>query len=387
MKWLISLVLIVALAVAAATAARMNAGYLLFVYPPYRVEMSLPFAVAALVLGFFAAYALLRLAVSTLGLPEKVRVYRTRRSRNRARNAMEQAITAYFEGHYRRAERLAGVALKLRESPTVSGILAARAAHEQRNYEARDNYLKTVDAVAPEDSLLKLITEAEFLLEERRASEALEVLNRARVRSPKNPAIPRLEMRAHTLAKNWEQVLESANRLGKQKEMDSTQLEPVRLLALKENLKLKGHDAQTLKEQWKRIAAADRTDPEIAAAAARAFADSEMGEEARQIVERALDKQWNAELVTLYGEISAEDPLKQIERAEAWLHERPGDANLLMTLGKLCTRERLWGKAQSYLEASISVEPSRAAHAAYAKLMERMGKPELALTYNRRRTG
>ena len=40
--------------------------------------------------------------------------------------------------------------------------------------------------------------------------------------------------------------------------------------------------------------------------------------------------------------------------------------------------EQLWGKAQSYLEASLSEEPSRSAHVALAQLFDRTDKPEEA---------
>ncbi|HEX7234993.1 MAG TPA: hypothetical protein VF243_06975, partial [Nitrosospira sp.] len=38
----------------------------------------------------------------------------------------------------------------------------------------------------------------------------------------------------------------------------------------------------------------------------------------------------------------------------------------------------LWGKAQSYLEASLSVEPGYAGHLALGRLNEKLGQPELA---------
>ena len=52
------------------------------------------------------------------------------------------------------------------------------------------------------------------------------------------------------------------------------------------------------------------------------------------------------------------------------------DATLLLTLGKLCARQGLWGKAQSYLEASIAVEPSWPAQLALAQLHEKLGNTE-----------
>jgi HemY protein len=52
----------------------------------------------------------------------------------------------------------------------------------------------------------------------------------------------------------------------------------------------------------------------------------------------------------------------------------PNDADLLETLGKLCVRLQLWGKAESYYEASLSIEPSATRHLALANLLEQKGQ-------------
>jgi HemY protein len=76
--------------------------------------------------------------------------------------------------------------------------------------------------------------------------------------------------------------------------------------------------------------------------------------------------------------------VKQIENAERWLNRHSRDAVLLLTLGKLCGRQKLWGKAQSYLEASLSVEASSDGHHALAQLLERLDKPEDAARHYKR---
>jgi HemY protein len=57
------------------------------------------------------------------------------------------------------------------------------------------------------------------------------------------------------------------------------------------------------------------------------------------------------------------------------------DAGLLLALGKLCFQQKLWGKAQSYLEASNSITPSHAAYTALGLLAERMGNADEAFKY------
>ncbi|MGH8711248.1 MAG: hypothetical protein ACREVA_08020, partial [Burkholderiales bacterium] len=79
-----------------------------------------------------------------------------------------------------------------------------------------------------------------------------------------------------------------------------------------------------------------------------------------------------------------QNTLKQIERAETRLFDHPDDACLLLTLGKLCAHQGLWGKAQSYLEASISVEPTVTAHRELAKLHEKIGQSEAADVHYRK---
>jgi HemY protein len=124
MKYLFRFLGLVVVAVIVGVAGKFNTGYVQLVYAPYRVEMSLSFAVVAATLGFFALYTVIRLAVAALGLPSQVRAYRLRRQRNRGRSSLHQALSAFFEGNYARAEKLAAQALKLRESPGVSAVIA-----------------------------------------------------------------------------------------------------------------------------------------------------------------------------------------------------------------------------------------------------------------------
>jgi HemY protein len=83
-RWLVTFVVVAGLAVAFALAARYGDGYALFVYPPWRIEISLTlFLLAALAL-FAVLYGLLRLASHTARLPQQVAAFR-RRARNGTR--------------------------------------------------------------------------------------------------------------------------------------------------------------------------------------------------------------------------------------------------------------------------------------------------------------
>jgi len=92
----------------------------------------------------------------------------------------------------------------------------------------------------------------------------------------------------------------------------------------------------------------------------------------------SLTKNWDSDLVGLLGDCESHDPIKQLQQAEYWLTQHEGDANLLLALGRMCIRQRLWGKAESYLEASISVTPSAQAHFMLASMLETRGEHQRA---------
>jgi HemY protein len=121
----------------------------------------------------------------------------------------------------------------------------------------------------------------------------------------------------------------------------------------------------------------------VALAAARGFIALGACGEAHRIIEQALAANWESELVRLYAECDGGDTLRRIERAEEWLKAYPADAVLLLTLGRLCAEQGLWGKAQSYLEASVAIEPTHSAHLALARLQEQLGNAEAARRHDR----
>ena len=150
------------------------------------------------------------------------------------------------------------------------------------------------------------------------------------------------------------------------------------------NLNRKAQDAQALAAYWKTLPAEMRADPAVAATAARYHLALGASAEAQSIIEQALERDWSSTLVALYGDAAGADALPQIERAEKWLRGHARDPALLLALGKLCMRQELWGKAQSYIEASLALEPTHDGHMTLAALMERLGKPQEAILHFRR---
>ena len=98
MRSLFWLLAVFAAAVAFVVLGRVESGYALFIYPPYRVETSLLFFAVVLAALFIGLYALVRLSGHALALPATVRAYRARRRSERANAALAAALQAYYEG-------------------------------------------------------------------------------------------------------------------------------------------------------------------------------------------------------------------------------------------------------------------------------------------------
>jgi HemY protein len=384
LKGLFWILALFGLAVGFSIAGKYDPGYVLLVYPPFRIELSLLLFVMALLGAFVVTYGVARLAVNTLQLPQHVRAFRQRQREEKARTVLLDAVVAYFEGRYGKAEKAAAEALDLGEFPALSAILAARAAHESKAYERRDGYMAAAESARPEQAVLRLMTQAELLTDQRRYQEALTVLKALNQIAPRYLAAQKLELKVQQQLRNWDQVLGLVTQLEKREALEPAQAEQFKISAHVENFKKRTLAGEDLKGYWHKMPAADRLNSKISLAAARHFMTLGDHQLAAEIIEQSLDKQWDSNLVRLYGDCHGKDGVKQIERAERWLLTHPRDAGLLLALGRLCDKQRLWGKAQSYLEACVSVSPDSEAHIALAQHLEKIDKYDEACKHYRK---
>jgi len=392
MKSLFWLLAVFAAAVGLVMLGRIDNGYVLFILPPYRVEVTMLFFGVALAVAFILFYVVFRLLSHTLSLPAYVRAYRARRRRERAHAALAAALQAFYEGRYARAEKEASIAFETGSSRGVAALLAARAAHQMRDFHGRDQWLERAQGAGRDAQAAVLVSRAELALEDRDFAAARDALRNLQDAGPKQIATARMLLRAERGAGDWDQVLRLANQLGKKDAIAPALAEEYKVQATVELLARSATDAEAFGRRWREVDSRDQLHPRVAAAAARHATALGLAPLAREILDRALSAEWTPQLVALYAELPegldeaarAAEARVRIERAERWLLERNRDAQLLATLGRLCGQAELWGKARSFLEASLSFEESRSAHLELARLAERLGQPDDAQQHYRR---
>ena len=381
MKGLLWVLVLFGLAVAAALGARLNDGYVLLVFPPYRAEVSLNLFILALVAIVLALYMAMRALAVTVGLPKRVREYRERRQRERAGLVFQDAVRLLFEGRFGQAMKKAGEAYTAGTAKGLSALIAARAAQRLREPEKLQDWMTRAMSDDPRNEAATLMLEAEMMNESRRFDEALAALDRLQDKKGRHIAALRLELRARQGSGDWNGVLKLARQLEKRDALPPEVAREVKTLAHLENIARRRADAGQLQDYLRAVPAAEYG-RRLVLAGARALVELDAMEAAQKLIEGALDGYseagWQPELVALYGGLTGPGLTARIAKAENWLRQYPDEAVLLLALGRMCMNQRLWGKAQSYLEASLALEETRDAHLALADLCDQLERSDEA---------
>jgi len=384
MRTLFWLLTLAALAVGLAVAARYNTGYVLLVMPPWRVEVSLNFFLLLAAVGFVVLYWVVRLVAHTLALPRSVASFRQRQRLNKATAAHFEAARLLQEGRYGHALRSAEKAWPDHPVPGAAALLAWRAAHFLRDAERETLWAERVRAADDQGfKTARLMLEAEFALEERRFADARATLQQLTLNGGRHIAALRLALRAERGLGHWSEVAKLVRQLEKHKALTPEQAMPLRSSVLRESLRDLQGDREGLLRYWHSLDARDRADPLLAHQTVQALIAANASVEAQQIIEQTLQAYWEDDLVLAYAQCSGGDLLGRIAQAEKWLVQHPHDSALLLTLGRLCRQQRLWGKAQSYLEASLAIAPQRETHIELAQLFDQLENSALALRHYR----
>lgn len=383
MRALIWLIGIFALAAGVAMVASVNTGYVLVVLPPWRAQLSLNLLIVILLGTFLITYVLLRLVGKTLALPGRVGAFRDRRRKDRAGRAFREALRSLFEGRFAQAMKSAGSAFSAGESPAIAALVAARAAHAMHDDSRYRTWIGRAAQQGDESRTARLMTEAELAVEGRRFEEAASRLASLRELGHPSIAALRLSLRVASALAQWDEVIKVSRQLRKHKALTVEQAQPVLRRAHLERLKEMRGDGDALAAYWKSIPTEELGDRRMVEKAVPYLTAAGQGAIARKTLERLLDDEWDSALARLYSHCANDDVVACLARAEAWLRKQPKDAGLLYSLGRLCVNAQLWGKAESYLEASLSLAPTVETHLALAGLLETVERPSEAQAHYR----
>jgi HemY protein len=370
MKRLLAVLLVLSFAVIAALLAHHDPGFVVIGRGAWTLTTSL----AIFLLLLLGVFVMLHLGSRLLGgfwrLPERWSADRRERARRQTHTALLQGFSGLAEGQWQRAEHAA-----LKGNPGfLHYLIAAYAAQRRGNPRQSDIYLQFARQNAnAEYALATALARAELYLERQQFGPALALLKPLQEQNPKHPRILQRLAEANRSAGKWPALLELMPELRRRKVFAADEIERMEqqaMLALLAEAAELG--AEVLDRQWEKLPKAARLQPRLVEFYARQLQAQNRAALAESLLREALRQHWDAGLACLYAQLDG-DPMKLLNQAETWLKGHEGDAVLLLALGRLCIRNRLWGKAQQYLDHSLARAPRPETYQALGELLTQMG--------------
>lgn len=342
-------------------------GYVLLRLRGWKVETTVVAAVVILLLAWALLGVLWRLLRWPFGAF-------SRRHRRVSQQRLGEGLVALIEGRHGDAERDLNRAARL-DSLRGPALLASAEAASRRGEHGRA--LEALNQAAQSSPQAARVLRARVLRRDGKSAEALALLTPESDKGTLSPGGWReLALAALTNGdlRRARAALEPLQKSGALGGRAYAALE-TRVLVATIHAAADGASLNTL---WSQLPKAQRRVPAVIDAYARRAASFGLTLPAMDEVESALRREWSPLLIETYGTLPGDDIEARLRRAESWLDAHPNDANLLLTLGRMCVRLKLWGKARQHLERSLALAPSLAAWEALGDTFAGQGDAEQA---------
>ena len=339
----------------------------------YVVTMSVPALVILLTVAYFLVRLSLRIWRAPRVLGEKIAERRTRSAGNR----LTRGLIHLSQGDWARSERLLTRNIGSGEAPLANYLMAARAAHSRGAFDRRNELLQQAFENLPEAEVAIAITQAQLQFDNDENEATVAALRRVLDKQPDNAVALGLLARTYRRIDDAASLIELLPQLA-HADLDAGRSDALAGYALAAAQRNADFDRARLDSLWNSLDTRQRERMPLRIWRARALAALEDGATAEAELRKALNKQWQPELVAEWGEIRSGDVGRQLKQAESWLKHHPEDPVLLCAAARLCMGAELWGKARSYLETSIALAANPAAYALYGQLLNRLGEEAAA---------
>ena len=357
-----------------------GSGYILISFSGTSIEMSLWTGIA-LYLFFTGLLVWLLLLVRWLSGAGGFQQWWGSRRGARHTSKTTQGLLLYAEHDWQKATQLLSQAADKSVMPEVNLLFAARAAADNDDIKRAQQLLERLKLSYPKSGVAADKLLAELLVIEERFDAALQLLKALYADKPADRAILRLLSDIYYLTEDWsslEKILRDLKHYGALTEAAVGNLE----MEVYSNLlstfiadpEMSELDQQAqLQRLWDRVPKGLRKASEIVCAYADALEQVNETGVVQPLLIKALNNEWQPELVERFGLLAGAVPEKQLMLAEKWLLSHPDDADLLLALGRICRRLEFYGKARDYLVTAVGLNSCPQTYLELAELLSTMG--------------
>ncbi|NQX89327.1 MAG: heme biosynthesis protein HemY [Halioglobus sp.] len=358
-------------------------GYVLLSYGNWTLETSLWVGLLLLLLMALLLLLLLRLVYRLVGGQRSLVYWWGSRRLRSAQELSARGIISYAEGNWETARKQLVRGASANDAPLANYLLAARCSAQLQDMNKVDEYLRAAQEVAPDAEVAIEVALAEVRLQAGDYQQAVDALDGAARSIGKYPHVLSLLSRAYQGLGDWSKLAELLPQLQKQKLANTADLQALERQVHLHLLAKPGLSEEALHTTWQSLPSRLQRDTAIIELYVEKLVSLEDYVSAEKVIWRTLKQDWSSALVQQYGLLQLPDANRQLTRAESWLSAHSDDAELLLCLGRLSARDKLWGKAREYFENSYRINPGAEVCAELGRLLTALGEPNVAAAYYR----
>jgi len=364
-------------------------GYVLVAYGNYTLETSFWVGLVLLVLVTLLLYGIIALLRRLAGGRKSLLGWVGSRRSHLASRLSTRGLISYIEGDWARARRDLLRGVRNNDAPLANYLLAANASQRLGEPDKVREYLAAAAGSTAGANTAAALTRAELALQAGEYQRVQGILKEVPGNTTRHPRVLELQYRALRAAGDWQALAPLLPELRKRRVMPLEELHRLQQQVYEGLLEADpaAGDAADAPERWQArwntLPAAVRREPAMIRRYAARLLQSGAHAEAEKLLLGTLKHEWDPALVRLYGYVQSDNVPRQLATAERWLQAHPEDPQLLLCLGRIAARDRLWGKAREYFESCYRRERSPEVCAELGRLLSGLGEAGVAAAYFR----
>lgn len=355
-----------------------KSGFIHLEYQDFVIEMPIWLGVIGIVATNIVILSIIDILKTLYNIPSIIGLYFRRRRHKQALKNSELALLELFNKNYEQSFKYANKALNQDKDITVPSFIAAKSANHLEKYRLRDRILNNINDISKKERLQIELMRVRFELEQKNPEKALKLINILERYYGKNSNLVKPKIDILKNLNKWEDLYKMLSYIKKTKVLSEEHLYHLscnihqKLLEyyIQQNLKAK------IFALWNNIPNKIKEEPSVLNIYFKYLIDNSFWDLADREYKYYIKRIKDNEFLLQGTNINNYENKDRIKLLEKLLEKDRKNPYLLLTIGKICIQEKLWGKAKDYLNASLSIEKSRQIYTALIDLSEQLGENE-----------